>query len=124
LINFGITIGLGLVIGLLISAQTFYMFVLDNLKYFGALKAMGGGSLMIVRMVFLQTAVAGLIAFGIGLGAACISGFLFSKIGLAFQILWQIPAMSVGAILFCCSVAASLSLIRVLRLEPAVVFRS
>ena len=123
LINFGITIALGFVIGVLISGQTFYMFVLDNLRYFGALKAMGAGNRTIIRMVFLQTLVAGFIAYGAGLGGACVSGMILSKIGLAFQMPWQVPVGSVIAILFCCCVAAGLSLIRVLRLEPAVVFR-
>jgi putative ABC transport system permease protein len=123
LINFGITIALGFVIGVLISGQTFYMFVLDNLRFFGALKAMGAGNFTIVRMVFLQTLVAGLIGYGMGLGAACFSGMMFSRIGLAFQMPWMVPAGSLLAILFCCFVAAGLSLARVLRLEPAVVFK-
>jgi putative ABC transport system permease protein len=123
LINFGITIALGFVIGVLISGQTFYMFVLDNLKYFAALKAMGVSNFVICRMVFLQSTVAGLIGYGIGLGCACVSGMLFSKIGLAFQMPWQIPVGSMVAILFCCFLAAGLSLISVLRLEPAVVFK-
>jgi putative ABC transport system permease protein len=124
LINFGITIALGFLIGVLISGQTFYMFILDNLKFFGALKAMGTSNGTIVRMVFLQTIVAGLIGYGIGLGGACISGMLFSRIGLAFQMPWQVPASSGVAIVFCCLVAAMLSLLRVLRLESAVVFKS
>jgi putative ABC transport system permease protein len=100
------------------------MFILDNLKFFGALKAMGTSNGTIVRMVFLQTIVAGLIGYGIGLGGACISGMLFSRIGLAFQMPWQVPASSGVAIVFCCLVAAMLSLLRVLRLESAVVFKS
>ena len=124
LVNFGITIALGFLIGVLISGQTFYMFVLDNLKYFGALKAMGAANLTIVRMVFLQTLVAGLIGFGVGLGGACVSGIVFSRIGLAFQMPWLVPAGSLLAILFCCFTAAMLSVLRVIRLEPAVVFKS
>jgi putative ABC transport system permease protein len=123
LVNFGITIALGFIIGVLISGQTFYMFVLDNLRYFGALKAMGAGNFTIVRMVFLQTVVAGVIGYGVGLGGACFTGLMFSRVGLAFQMPWMIPVIGFLAILFCCFVAANLSLVRVLRLEPAVVFR-
>jgi putative ABC transport system permease protein len=124
LINFGITIALGFLIGVLISGQTFYMFVLDNLKYFGALKAMGASNVQLVRMIFLQTVVAGLIGYGVGLGGACLSGMMFSKIGLAFQMPWQIPVGGVVSILICCFIAAMLSLFRVLRLEPAIVFKA
>jgi putative ABC transport system permease protein len=123
LVNFGITIALGFVIGALIAGQTFYMFVLDNLRYFGALKAMGTSNGSIVRMIFVQTITVGLVGFGVGLGAACLGGIAFRRIDLAFQMPWQIPAASVVAILACCMVAAALSLVRVLRLEPAVVFK-
>ena len=64
LINFGITIALGFLIGALIAGQTFYMFILDNLRHFGALKAMGAANGTIARMIFLQMAVAGLVAYG------------------------------------------------------------
>ena len=124
LINFGMTILLGFVIGALIAGQTFYMFVLDNLRYFGALKAMGATGFAIVRMVFIQTVTDGLIGFGVGLGAACVGGLLFARVGLAFEMPWQVPVASGMAIIVCCLIAAGLSLVRVLRLEPAIVFKS
>jgi len=40
-VNFGITIGLGFIVGTAIAGQTFYLFTLENLRQFGALKAMG-----------------------------------------------------------------------------------
>ena len=123
LINFGITIALGFLIGALIAGQTFYMFVLDNLRHFGALKAMGAGNGTIARMVFLQMAVAGLVAYGVGLAGACVSGLVAPHVGLAYRMSWPVPVAGVFAILACCGLAAGLSLIRVLRLEPAVVFK-
>jgi len=123
LVNFGITILLGLVIGILISGQTFYMFVLDNLKYFAALKAMGTGGWTLARMLFVQTVTVGLIGYGIGLGAACVSGIAFSKVGLAFSMPWHVPVAGALGIIGCCTIAAMLALRRVLKLEPAVVFK-
>ncbi len=110
LINFGITIALGFVIGVLIAGQTFYMFVLDNLRYFAALKAMGASNGTIVRMVFLQTLTAGGIGYGIGLGGACASGLVLSHIGLAFRLAWQVPVAGFVAILVCCLLAAGFEL--------------
>jgi putative ABC transport system permease protein len=49
---------------------------------------------------------------------------LFSRVGLAFQMPWQIPVFGAAAILGCCVLAALISLRRVLTLEPAVVFKS
>jgi putative ABC transport system permease protein len=123
LINFGITIALGFVIGLLVAAQTFYMFVLDNLRYFATLKAMGTGTATLVRMLFVQLVTVGLVGYGIGLGAACLSGLAFSRIGLAFSMPWQTPTVGAVAIIVCCAGAALLGLRHVLRLEPGIVFR-
>jgi len=40
-VNFGITIAIALVVGTIVAGQTFYIFTLENLKQFGALKAIG-----------------------------------------------------------------------------------
>ena len=42
------------VVGLSISGQTFYTFVLENLEKFGALKAMGAKSRELVFMIFFR----------------------------------------------------------------------
>jgi putative ABC transport system permease protein len=123
LINFGITIVLGFVIGLLVAGQTFYTFVLDNLKLFGTLKAMGASNWTVVKMMSLQVVVVGLVGYGIGLGAAAAAGWGMSGIGLAFHMDWQIPIVGGIAVLFCCMVAGMIGMIRVVRLEPAIVFK-
>jgi putative ABC transport system permease protein len=124
LINFGITIALGFVIGVLVAGQTFFTFVLDNIRHFAALKAMGTTNGVIVRMMLVQLVTVGLIGYGIGLGAATVSGLFFSNVGLAFSMPWQIPVMSAAAILGCCLGAGLISLVRVLRMEPGIVFRA
>lgn len=124
LVNFGITIGLGFIIGLLVAGQTFYTFVLDNLRHFGALKAMGAGNGTILRMLCVQVLLVGSIGYGLGLGGASATGLLFAKIGLLFQMPWQIPAFGALAVLVCCLLAGMLGMIRVVRLEPSIVFRS
>ena len=124
LVNFGITIALGFVIGVLVAGQTFFNFVLDNLRHFAALKAMGLRNLAIIRMVIVQLATVGLIGYGIGLGGAVITGIVFSKGGLAFDMPWQIPVLGAVAILGCCLGAGLISLVRVMRMEPGIVFKA
>lgn len=58
-VNFGITITLGFLVGAAITGQTFYLFTLENLRQFGALKAMGVTNGRILGMVLLQAAVVG-----------------------------------------------------------------
>lgn len=123
LVNFGITIALGVVIGLLAAGQTFFNFILDNTRHFAALKAMGASGLTLMRMVLVQVSFVGLIGYGIGLGGACLTGLAFQRVGLAFMMPWQIPLVGAAAIVLCCSFAGFISMIRVLRLEPAIVFK-
>jgi putative ABC transport system permease protein len=123
LVNFGMTIALGFVIGVLVSGQTMFTFVLDNLKQFAALKAMGAANLTIIRMVFMQVLIVGMVGYGIGVGGAAVTGLAFQRIGLAFTMHWTIPLFGAFAIVLCCGGAAAISLQKVLRLEPAVVFK-
>lgn len=122
-INFGIMIVLGYVIGVLVAGQTLYAFVLDNLKYFAALKAMGAGDWVLVRMVLVQVLVATTVAFGVGAGCAAATGRILAGAGLSFVMNWSILGTGFCGLLACTALAASLSLVRVLRLEPAVVFK-
>jgi putative ABC transport system permease protein len=124
LANFGITIGLGFLIGLLVAGQTFYTFVLDNLRHFAALKAMGTTGWTIFRMLCLQVVVVACIGYGIGVGGASLAGGIMKDAGLAFQMPWQIPVFGGVSVLLCCVVAGAMGVVRVLRLEPSIVFKA
>jgi putative ABC transport system permease protein len=128
-VNFGITVLLGFLIGAAIAGQTFYLFTLDNLKQFGALKAMGVDNRRIVGMVLLQGLVVGVLGYAIGLGLG--TAFMeFVTVQLRSRGLppanfmaWPIPlgtGLAAAVIVFA---SAMISLRRVLRLEPASVFR-
>ncbi|HKE02158.1 MAG TPA: ABC transporter permease [Planctomycetota bacterium] len=123
-INFGIAVILGFIVGTAIAGQTFYNFTLENLPHFGALKAMGATNGTLVRMIFLQAALVGSIGYGLGVGGAAIFGAVTKGTEVAFRLPWWLLLITAGAIAIICLVAAILSMIRVIRLEPAVVFRS
>ena len=122
-INFGIAVVLGFIVGTAIAGQTFYNFTLDNLRHFGALKAMGAGNAMLLRMILLQALVVGLIGYGLGVGAASMFGFLLRDTELSFRLPWQLLALSATAVTVICVLASIVSIRKVMRLEPAVVFK-
>ena len=123
-IAFGATVVLGFVVGLAISSQTFYSFVLENLRNLGALKAMGASDRVLARMVMLQTLTVGLIGYGCGVGLAMLFGMVLLKKGMPpFFLPWPLPLVTLAAILFMCWLAASLGIRKIRSLEPAVVFR-
>jgi putative ABC transport system permease protein len=121
--NFGITALLGFLVGTAIAGQTFYNFTLENLKQFGALKAMGATNLRIVGMILLQATVVGLLGYGIGIGLAAWFGYAIRGTELAFFTWWPILPITAGAIVLICVLSSLLSVQRVIRLEPAIVFR-
>lgn len=123
-INFGIAVLLGFVVGIAIAGQTFYNFTIENLKQFGALKAMGTGNATLLRMILLQAVVVGALGYGLGVGAASLFGILSRNSELAFRLPWQILAITGAAITFICMVSALISIHKVIKLEPAIVFKS
>jgi putative ABC transport system permease protein len=48
--------------------RRFTTFTLDNLRHFGALKAMGTGNAVLLRMILLQAVIVGVIGYGLGVG--------------------------------------------------------
>ena len=78
-INFGVTVLLGFLVGAAIAGQTFYLLTIENLKQFGALKAMGAGNLRLMRMILFQAIFVELIGYGLGIGAAVLFGRLRAK---------------------------------------------
>jgi len=123
-INFGTTILLGFIVGMAIAGQTFYLFTIENLRQFGALKAMGASSFTLARMILLQAFTVGLTGYGVGIGLATVFGFLTAQGGnLPFAETWQLLLLVLVALLAICLVSASVSIIKLARLEPAIVFR-
>ena len=124
-INFGITVLLGVVIGLAVSAAVFYQFTSENLRNYAVLKAMGTKKPALIGMVFLQALWAGLVGFGIGVGITSIFSLLSRKPGTELAVIfpWWIMLGSFVGMLLCIALGALLSLQKVLRLEPAVVFK-
>jgi putative ABC transport system permease protein len=124
-INFGTTVFLGFIVGLAVTAAIFYQFTIENLKHFAVLKAMGTRNAVLVRMVMLQAIAVGGIGFGIGSGLAGLFSLMGRKPGaeLAPYLPWQLLLLCMGGMLVCILVGSILSIRKVVRLEPAVVFK-
>jgi putative ABC transport system permease protein len=124
-ISFGTTVVIGFIVGIAIACQTFYAFVLDNLKHLGALKAMGMSNLRLSLMLVIQSATVGVIGFGIGLlGTSAFAYAAIQNQQPPFVMPWQIPVAAFVVIQFICIVAALLGILRLSLYEPAMVFRA
>ena len=124
-VNFGITISIALIVGVVVAGQTFYIFTIENLKQFGALKAIGVTNWRITGMILLQALTVGVMGFSLGSGL-CAAFFAITLNNLATRglvLMWQNVIGTGVAILLVVVIASLISIRRVLVLEPAAVFR-
>lgn len=123
-VNFGVAILLGFVIGIAIAGQTFFNFITDNIRYFAIFKAMGANNRLLIKMVLLQAAMVSAIGWGIGIGCAALFGWVMRHTELSFSLPWWLYMLSGFSIFSICLSAALFSLIKLVRLDPAIVFKS
>ncbi len=124
-ISFGTVIALGIIVGVCVVGLMFNLFVLENLKHFAVLKAIGTSNYVLIGMVALQALVVGFVGYGFGLGAAAM---FFEFAGrdanfAGFYLPWQIAIASGGVAAAIIALASMVALRRVLFVEPAIVFR-
>jgi putative ABC transport system permease protein len=123
-ISFGTVVLLGVVVGVAVAGQTFYLFVHENLRFMAALKAMGARTSTLAGMVLLQALTVGFIGYGLGVGLAAWFGNAVLKGGEPpFYLPWQVLAFTGGIILFICCFSAAIGMLKILRAEPAMVFK-
>jgi len=124
-VNFGITVALGFIVGTAIAGQTFYLFTLENLKQFGALKAMGVTNKRILVMILLQAGVVGGLGYALGMGAASVFFEVTKDIYhlRGFFLPWQVAIGTAGSVVVIMFLASVVSIRRVWTLEPAIVFK-
>ena len=123
-INIGTLVVIGFIVGTAISGQTFYSFVLENTRNLAALKAMGTSNTRLAGMLILQAFSVGLIGYGLGIGLVAKMGQEVLKLGkVPFMMFWQIPVGVFCAVLVISGLAALLGVMRISRIQPALVFR-
>ncbi len=122
--SFGTTIILGFIVGIAICGQTFYTFVLENLRHLGALKAMGASNFTLARMLLIQAWTVGVIGYGLGIGLTALFGRAVLKQGQPpFLMPYQLPLATFGVIMLICTLAAIIGILKIRKVEPAIVFR-
>ncbi len=122
-ISFGAATMLGLLVGMIMVAQTLYAMVLDRLPEFGTLKAIGATETQIITLLLVQAcamAIAGSIA-GLSIVAAIQSAYSTPRAPIL------IPAwLSLGAcaiVLTICLISSIIPYMRVRKVDPLMVLQ-
>ncbi|ACO32429.1 MULTISPECIES: ABC transporter permease [Acidobacterium] len=124
-INILIMTTISFIVGLSISGQTFYTFILENLEKFGALKAIGTKSRELIAMILFQSTVTALIGYGLGVGL-CTTLTTLAKMRLpdyASRITFFNLALALGMVVLISAISSYVGVRKVLRIEPFDVFR-
>jgi putative ABC transport system permease protein len=113
------------IVGLSISGQTFYTFIIENLEKFGALKAIGAKNSQLVAMILFMAIATALTGYGLGIG------LVTTMIVLAHANLTNYAAiptftnliMAFFMVVVIAGVSSYAGIRRVLRIEPFDIFR-
>jgi putative ABC transport system permease protein len=113
------------IVGLSISGQTFYTFVLENIEKFGALKAIGARGRELLYMILFQATFTALIGYGLGVGLCSLlvavaklrlpsyaSKITYVNLGIAFIMVAVIAGVS-----------SCIGIRKVVKIEPFDIFR-
>jgi putative ABC transport system permease protein len=124
-VSFGTVIALGILVGVCVVGLMFNLFVLENLRHFAVLKAIGTRNSRLIAMVFLQASVVGFIGYSVGIfGAACFFEFAGRNPNFAgFFLPPWIGLVSGGVAAGIIGLSSLVALRRLLFVDPAIVFR-
>jgi len=113
------------IVGLSISGQMFYTFILENLEKFGALKAIGARGWELTAMVLFQALFSGLVGFGIGAGLCTllISLAKYRLPSYAASITSGIVGAAFVMVLVIAGFSSFIALRKIVKIEPFDIFR-
>jgi putative ABC transport system permease protein len=123
-ISFGLATLLGLLVGLIMVAQTLHGSVTERLKEFATLKAMGADDRCVARFLLVQALGNAFMGSVLGLALALAIGSYSSTPRAPVVFTWWVMAGSVLLITLVCAVAAWLPYWRIRRIDPATVLRN
>jgi putative ABC transport system permease protein len=113
------------IVGLSISGQTFYTFILENLEKFGALKAIGAKGYELVYMILFMATVTALTGYGLGIGlVTSMIAIARSRLpGYAAMITYWNLGLAFGMVLLIAGISSYVAIRKVLKIEPFDIFR-
>jgi putative ABC transport system permease protein len=121
--GFFTTAVLGVIVGFVVVGQILYSGTLQYLREYGTLKAMGARNSMVVRVILAQAMISAALGFVIGGGLAFGMRAAMAKANLTVALFPSLYAATLVVTIAMCSFAALLSIVKVLRLDPASVFK-
>ena len=123
----GITVliaaALGLLVGVVIVAQTIYSATVDHIREYGTLKAMGASNFYLYKVIITQAFLSGIIGYAVGMSIALFVSYISLKGTTGIILPWElVGGLFILTILMCVG-ASVVSINKVTRIDPAMVFK-
>jgi putative ABC transport system permease protein len=122
-ISFGAATLLGLLVGLVMVAQSLYAMVLDRLSEFGTLKAMGAAERQVFGILLSQALAMALVGSMVGLGLVAAIQHALSTPRAPIEIPAWLSLGSTALVLAICLVSSLLPYLRIRKVDPLLVLQ-
>jgi putative ABC transport system permease protein len=114
---------LGVLVGVVVVAQTIYASTIDHLREFGTLKAMGASPWVIHRIIICQALINAVAGYAIGIAIAALVCRLADDTHIAILMPGPVALGIFALAVVMCVSAAMLSIRKAVTIDPAMVFR-
>jgi len=114
---------LGVLVGVVVVAQTIYAATVDHIREYGTLKAMGASNGYLYRVILKQAIISGCIGYVIGMAISVMAATLSQRSTTAIIVPWWLILSMFGVTLGMCMAASVTSISKVIHLDPALVFK-
>jgi putative ABC transport system permease protein len=121
--SFLLTILVSFLIGMLIIGQTIYNSTVEHIKEFGTLKALGAENLDIYRIIFSQALINALLGYFVSLIITLLSVKAYEATEMVMVVKWWVCVLVLGITLAMCLSSAFVSIRRIKKIDPAILFR-
>jgi putative ABC transport system permease protein len=121
--GFFTTAVLGIIVGFVVVGQILYSGTLQYIREYGTLKAMGARNSAVVRVILSQAMISAGLGFAVGAPLAMAMRAAMKAANLTVALSTPLYAATAAITAVMCALAALLSIVKVLRLDPASVFK-
>jgi len=123
--NILLMVSIAFIVGLSISGQTFYTFILENMEKFGALKAIGAKGRELIYMILFMATFTALTGYGLGVGFVTLM-IMIARSRLpnyAATITYWNLGLAFGMVVLIAGISSYIGVRKVLKIEPFDIFR-
>lgn len=121
--SFMLTIVISFLVGMLIVGQTIYNSTMEHIKEFGTLKALGANNLDIYKIIFSQAMINAMLGYIVSLIVTIATVKVYELGGMVMVVRGWVNFLVLALTLVMCLSAAFVSVRRIKKIDPAILFR-